>query len=852
MKILFKKAACFMLSLLVLVSTLSISNVVNANNVIPRVFILGDSTAARYSDNERPMTGWGEMIYNFFDNKIVIDDRAVSGATSKSFYEKHWSGVKNTIVKGDYVLIQFCHNDQKYGITGQSDVVIEGFDEMSTEEKFEAQTAITKEYVEKFIAEVKEKEATPIIITSIERRNRVYGNEGIDMTPWINLYKSIANEKEVTCLDLNPKTWELYQSYGEEGSKKLFVIVQPGEFAGYPEGKNDNTHLREKGAFEVAKLIAQLIKASDSNLKDYLVANFPEEPGLSSIVFEEDFERGTVNSIIADSSTPGYNNWYIANKDANNYEVNTDAKISYEIGTTNKTGNLIYKELTNTSGKQPSNYNMTKAVTEDVGRYVSWKYRVRSDDEKSGMLITRLSDGTNNFTATIDFNGGRVFVNGTKASGDDTSYITLEDNKWYDVELYFDFTEKDVKIYINNTKIYDTATLDNRALKITGIASVIFAPNRTAGGYPTADFKFDDIKIENISVDEYNDSIGMLPDTTYIFNETFKRGNVGESIPTSGNEWNEWIVSGYSYKVVDMKFDNDPKDSSNTVLSLQRTGIPSGSHNIKKSFTAVNSGYYSLKFSALSHNQNDRYLEIVPADSEGNTWKMHIYFNSGEIRVYKTNNAGASTYVTESLDDTTGTENKYSVTRDKWYNFDIIYNLNGDVGVLTAYVNGRKIFDEVQAPNDAAQRTNKGSLSSVLFQLNREQGSVLGDTSKVDEYTTDENTLIADVKLDNISLKSVETEPISVVYSNDGTKISGVKINNERVAENGEKMLVAVYETVDEANVLKGVSMCEDIVYGKNSLNLETPIAVENGDTVKVFFWNMTNLLPKALLETVK
>ena len=183
------------------------------------------------------------------------------------------------------------------------------------------------------------------------------------------------------------------------------------------------------------------------------------------------------------------------------------------------------------------------------------------------------------------------------------------------------------------------------------------------------------------------------------------------------------------------------------------------------------------------------------------------------------------------------------------------------------FVDGRLAAENITPPNEKTkasinERYNKGKIKSIWFGLNRTTGSTevkykdgLPQISANIITNTDysgKGTLTADVKVDDIVLKTVETKPVSLIYSADGTKINGVSIKNERAAETDEKMLVAVYENVNGAEVLKGISMCADVEYGKNSLSLETPLSVSSGDTVKVFFWDMIKLLPKAFLETVK
>lgn len=850
MKNLFKKALCFTLTLLMLASMLSISAGASTQNGTPRVFILGDSTAARYTDKERPMTGWGEMIYNFFNDKIVVDDRAVSGATSKSFYEKHWAGVKGSILKGDYVLIQFCHNDQKYGITGQSDVVIDGFNEMSADEKFAAQTAITKEYVEKFIAEVKEKEATPIIITSIERRNRVYGNQGIDMTPWINLYKSIAKEKGVTCLDLNPKTWELYQSYGEEGSKKLFVIVNPGEYDGYPDGKTDNTHLREKGAFEVAKLIAQLIKASDSSLKNYLAATFPDAAGLPSLVFEEDFERGTVGAEIASSSAEGYNKWFIGDINSGQDQNVDKVYISYDSTNTNKVAQFVR----NQNGKtNPTLYSLRKNVTEEIGRYIGWTFRIRSDAADTGQFMCRLYDSNEKrVDITFVFSNNTIYVT-ADGTTDTVSNAGIKDNEWYNVEVYIDLEAHKLKMYVNNSAKYE---IEN--VKIEDAAYVKYSFNRTAGctsATSTADVKVDDILIRNLSQEEYNDAIETLGEGT-LFKETFNRQTQGTNMTTGS--FNGWVCDNVSSKVHKYSFVADPRNSANTVLALQRTGVPGGNTFMTKTLTQpLTDGFYSLKFKLMKNNDNDRTLEVSITGTDTYKWKTFFHLNEGNV---STVIARGDSFTSVSAPfDADAAQGTVPITKGKWYDIEMVYNLNGEKAALTLYIDGRKALDNITPPNlpdisvSTTERWNNGTIKSIVIGPSRLNGSLLGNDQKREEYTYDANTLIADIRLDDIELKTLHFNPTDVVYNQDGGKLEGVKVNANRLFVGREKMLAAVYTISEGKAVLKGVSECNAATsIAQTNLTLKKALDVSTGDIIKIFFWDMSSLKPIGLLQTSK
>lgn len=220
------------------------------------VFIIGDSTAANKETKAYPETGWGMPFAYFFDSTVEVNNLAKNGRSTRTFLsEGLWETALSTMKKGDYVLIQFGHNDESKEKT----------DRYTTPEQY-------KENLTKFVNETRAKQATPILITPVSRRK--FDKEGkaaethVVYTP---LVKEVVLQLNVPLIDLDAKSRELYQQFGEENSKLLFLQLQLNEHPNYPEGKTDNTHFSELGARKIAQIVLQEIKNLKLPLADKIV-----------------------------------------------------------------------------------------------------------------------------------------------------------------------------------------------------------------------------------------------------------------------------------------------------------------------------------------------------------------------------------------------------------------------------------------------------------------------------------------------------------------------------------------------------------------------------------------------------
>ena len=222
-----------------------------------RIFMIGDSTMAEYDSTRYPLTGWGMKLPLFFNENVVIHNYGKSGKSTKSFIDLgYWKTVSDSLKKGDYLIIQFGHNDEKAYDTTRYTVPGKSYNNN----------------LKKFVNEAREKGAIPILATSIRRRKFDENGNLIDTHgKYPDAMRDVAKELNVSLVDLQKMTKPLIEKYGVEGSKKLFRWVKPGKYPAYPEGKQDNTHFSPLGATEICKLFVKGIKSLDLKLNNYVL-----------------------------------------------------------------------------------------------------------------------------------------------------------------------------------------------------------------------------------------------------------------------------------------------------------------------------------------------------------------------------------------------------------------------------------------------------------------------------------------------------------------------------------------------------------------------------------------------------
>ncbi len=223
----------------------------------PTIYGIGDSTMAnKIKPDENPERGWGQLFPMFLTDDIKFDNRAVNGRSTRSFInEKLWDAVYKQLKKGDYVFIQFRHNDQK---------------EKDSLRYTNPHTAYRHNLI-RFITETREKGATPILFSSVARRN--FNEKGVLISThgeYTLEARLVAQEYNVQFIDMEYFSELVEQSYGPEKSKQLHLHFKAGEIPYYKEDKADDTHFSVKGATEMAKIVAEELKKTKLDIIKYI------------------------------------------------------------------------------------------------------------------------------------------------------------------------------------------------------------------------------------------------------------------------------------------------------------------------------------------------------------------------------------------------------------------------------------------------------------------------------------------------------------------------------------------------------------------------------------------------------
>ena len=221
-----------------------------------RIFMIGDSTMANKEENRYPETGWGMVFNEYFNDQVEVRNHAKNGRSSKSFIgEGLWKEVYDQLQPGDYVFIQFGHNDQKE----------------KSPDRFTNPYTTYRANLEKYVRESREKGAFPVLLSSVVRRNF---NDSGTLTDTHGAYplvtRMVAGAMNVPFIDLQLLTELKVAEMGPEESKKLYLWLKPGENKNYPDGNQDNTHFNNYGAHVVAEMAIDVMRKLHL-LENYMV-----------------------------------------------------------------------------------------------------------------------------------------------------------------------------------------------------------------------------------------------------------------------------------------------------------------------------------------------------------------------------------------------------------------------------------------------------------------------------------------------------------------------------------------------------------------------------------------------------
>ncbi|MEH7119965.1 rhamnogalacturonan acetylesterase [Neobacillus vireti] len=224
------------------------------------IYLAGDSTVSDYPITRFPRTGWGQVLPSMLDQQVTIRNYAKPGRSSKSFiYEGRLNWILKSIHKGDYLFIQFGHNDEKFRYHSL----------------YTNPNTTYKTFLKKYIDGARKKGAIPILVTPVQRMS--FTNDGAALEThgdYPIAMKELAKKEHVPVIDLAEESKKLYQRLGPVKTKNLFLWLKAGEYPNYPDGVKDPTHFQKYGARQIARLVIKGIEKENIPLKVHVLPKY--------------------------------------------------------------------------------------------------------------------------------------------------------------------------------------------------------------------------------------------------------------------------------------------------------------------------------------------------------------------------------------------------------------------------------------------------------------------------------------------------------------------------------------------------------------------------------------------------
>jgi lysophospholipase L1-like esterase len=208
-------------------------------NDLPTVYLAGDSTMV--DQDKEPWAAWGQMLPLFFGPKVVIANDAESGETIRSFTgERRFAKIMSTFKAGDYLIIQFAHNDQKNGSPEKTDF---------------------KGSLQQYLDTVTAKGGHVILVTAMNRRTfDADGHITDSLGGYPQATREFAEQHKLPLIDLNAMSKTIFEAMGPDGTIKAFVHYPANTFPGQAMELKDDTHFNSYGAYELARAVVQSIR----------------------------------------------------------------------------------------------------------------------------------------------------------------------------------------------------------------------------------------------------------------------------------------------------------------------------------------------------------------------------------------------------------------------------------------------------------------------------------------------------------------------------------------------------------------------------------------------------------------
>jgi len=462
------------------------------------IFMIGDSTMANKSlTGGNPERGWGHMLPGFLSEEITVDNHAQNGRSSKSFIDEgRWDAVLGKMKKGDYVFIQFGHNDEK-----------------TDEKRYTIPGSTFDDNLRRFVNETRAKGGIPVLFNSIVRRN--FNEDGVLVDThgaYLESPRHVAKEMNVPFIDLNKITHDLMQGMGVENSKKLLMWVEPNTIPAMPKGKEDNTHLNVYGGRVVAGLAIEAIAEAVPELKqyvrnyDFVVAQdgsgdfFTVQEAINAV---PDFRKNIRTTILVRKGT--YKEKIIIPESKINISmIGEDGVV------------LTYDDY----AAKPNRFGENMGTSGSAGCYIY------GHDFYAENITFENSSGPVGQAVACFVNGDRVYFKNCRFLGfQDTLYTYGKDSRQYYEDCYIEGTVD--FIFGWSTALFNRCTIHSKS------GGYLTAPSTDQGkkyGYVFYDC--------NLTADEGVDRVFLSRPWRSYAQAVFIRCNMGKHILPEG--WNNW------------------------------------------------------------------------------------------------------------------------------------------------------------------------------------------------------------------------------------------------------------------------------------------------------------------------
>ncbi len=213
-----------------------------------RVFIAGDSTSATYPEWRRPTTGWGQVLGTFFDDNVEVVNRAVNGRSTKSYIDEgRLDALAAELRRGDVLLVQFGHNDEK----------------LEDPARYTDPRVEFRDNLRRMLAVARAAGAEPVLVTPVARRRFSWGDVADTHGDWAEAVRDVARTERVTLVDLDVRSRDLLRALGDGPSRAYYLYDDA-------KGLADDTHFSLRGATAMACLVADELARAGSPLAAHL------------------------------------------------------------------------------------------------------------------------------------------------------------------------------------------------------------------------------------------------------------------------------------------------------------------------------------------------------------------------------------------------------------------------------------------------------------------------------------------------------------------------------------------------------------------------------------------------------